>query len=181
MAEASNGKEYPVGFFDDARYRTFVVKNKRLEMAYAAVLAGIGTVRFIKELRAHAIATNDDHKMWQISVDAARRVLEQARQEMAKDMAKSRATALAAQLQRMEYLYSKAMKDGNDVLALSILKEITAMHDRVGTTNDKREEKTETVRRDRSTGKAIKRLAESIARHTQGSVGSAGKTESDAS
>lgn len=179
MAAERKGKEYPVDLFDAEQYRRYAIKNKRLEMAYAAVLAGIGSVRFCKELRAHAEATNDSHKMWQITVHRARQILEMARQEMAKDMAKNRASALAAQLQRLEYLYSKAIKDGKDELALSILKEITAMHDRVGT--NEREEKTETVRRDKSISHAVKKLAESISRHTQGGIGGAVKTEPDAS
>lgn len=182
MAEETTGKEYPIDLYDDENGRRFNIINKRIEMAYASILAGIGSVRFSRELRAHADKIGDDHPLWRISVDGARKLLQRARIEMGKDMAKTRASALAAQLQRLEMLYSRAIEKSNDALALSILREINEMHDRVtGYQSNEREKKSKALRGNSQVRRALKKFAESVSRHTQGSVERTGSVEPDAS
>lgn len=122
--------------FDSVRHRRYYITNKRIEIAINCVIQGFSPMQFMELLRQHAATINDDHPMWFIQIKQARRILERARQELAKDLASTRAGAYAAQIARLENLYRRAMANKDDKFALSVLEQITQLNERALGVND---------------------------------------------
>lgn len=133
MADASKKRADGAGTlvpFNNERHRRYVITNKRIEIAINCIIQGLSPLQFVELLRMHAANEQDDHPMWQVGVRQARKILNTARLELAKDLAPTRAGAYAAQIARLENLYRQAMASKDHKFALSVLEQITQLNER---------------------------------------------------
>lgn len=160
-------QSFPLVVYDPERARVHRIKNERLFMAIEALVQGFTPSQFCTYLAMHAREVGDDHPMWNIHRHTARKLMDEGRKELQKDLAKDRAKAYATQMARYENLYRIALKqrDGGRQ-ALAVLDRITELQERIsGSGNSEQQESRKAGRASETIGKAVEELTRAIARN----------------
>ena len=158
---------YPIAVYDPERARAFHIRQKRLFLAVEALIQGLSPSQFCTYLAMHATEVGDDHPLWNVHVNTARKLLDDARKELKKDLAKDRARAYATQMARYERLYQLALKqrDGGRQ-ALAVLQCITDLQERIsGSGSSEQQESRKAGKAGEEIGKAVEQLTRAIAKH----------------
>ena len=95
--------------YDDERARVWKIRQQRLYMAIDALVRGMTPSQLCTTFALYAEATGDNHKLWNVKVNAARIIMDDARKELNKNLAKDRAGAYSTQMARYEMLYREAL------------------------------------------------------------------------
>lgn len=160
-------QNYSLVVYDPERARVHRIKNERLFMAIKALVKGSSPSQFCTNLAMHAREKGDDHPLWNIHRNTARKLLDDARKELQKDLAKDRARAYATQMARYEHLYRIALKlrDGGRQ-ALAVLQCITDLQERIsGSGSSEQQEGRKAGKAGEEIGKAVEQLTRALARN----------------
>lgn len=171
-------QSFPLVVYDPERARVHRIKNERLFMAIEALVQGFTPSQFCTYLAMHAREVGDDHPMWNIHRHTARKLMDEGRKELQKDLAKDRAKAYATQMARYENLYRIALKqrDGGRQ-ALAVLDRITELQERIsGSGSSEQQEGRKAGKTGEEIGKAVEQLTRAIAKHRSSSRKPASET-----
>jgi len=116
---------------DKMRYAKWRMSNQRMLLAIDAVLMGYSSIELQQRMRKYAEDHGETHPGWFVRIETVRKVMERARIELGKDLSRSRASEYAKHQSRLEHLYSLAMKYNDRAAALAVLKEQSALSDRL--------------------------------------------------
>jgi hypothetical protein len=116
---------------DKMRYAKWRMSNQRMLLAIDAVLMGYSSIELQQRMKKYAEEHGETHPGWFVRIETVRKVMERARVELGKDLSRSRASEYAKHQARLEHLYSLAMKYNDRAAALAVLKEQSALSDRL--------------------------------------------------
>jgi len=159
----------PIVPYDDERARVWKIRQQRLYMAIDALVKGLTPSQLCTSLALYAKQTGDDHRLWNISVVSARRVMDDARKELNRDLARDRAKAYSTQMARYEYLYREALKSRDMKQAHAVLNSITELQERISGAGNEQQEGRKASKAGEEIGKAVEHLTRAIARSNRSS------------
>lgn len=113
-------KTSALAFWDETASRAYHAKKARLHLAVKGVLDGWNATDLKNALQAYAHEHGDDHELYFVSKIKARKLLDQAKADLAKDLSSSRLAEYAKFIGRLEEMYKRAIAAGNDRMALEV-------------------------------------------------------------